>query len=165
MVVVIFCYLCCFFSNMLKWVLSCWVCCNCSSCWKCNFQQSVGLSIWTSQLKGNPAFFSEASSTHKFTGHARGPEKSVLYRLVTFLLASKGLRLNCQDGEMLHQDNCPMMSDHHWQKGLLYPPCSNQIMVLLDWGCGTTLLLGLKRKTDLKGRKALLYKFWCLISN
>lgn len=56
-------------------------------------------------------------------------------------------------------------SDHHWQKGLLCPLCWNQIMVLLDRGSETTLLLGLKRKTDLKVIKTLLYNFQCLISN
>lgn len=45
------------------------------------------------------------------------------------------------------------------------PLCWNQIMVLLDWRCETTLLLGLKRKIDLKGIKTLLYNFQYLISN
>lgn len=37
-----------------------------------------------SQLEGNPAFLSGASLTHKFTGHAHGPEKSAFYRFPLF---------------------------------------------------------------------------------
>lgn len=39
---------------------------------------------WMSQLEGNPAFLSGASPTHKFTGHAHGPEKSAFYRFSLF---------------------------------------------------------------------------------
>lgn len=55
-------------------------------------------------------------------------------------------------------------SDHHWQKGLLYPLCSNQTVVL-DWGSETTLLLGSKGKIDLKEEKLYYTSFrvWSVI--
>lgn len=59
----------------------------------CSFQQRVGLSMWMLQVEGNPIFLSEASSKHKFTGHADKPEKTAsLTDFAAFLLASEGLR-------------------------------------------------------------------------
>lgn len=59
----------------------------------CSFQQRVGLSMWMLQVEGNPTFLSEASSKHKFTGHADKPEKTAsLTDFAAFLLASEGLR-------------------------------------------------------------------------
>lgn len=49
--------------------------------------------MWMLQVEGNPTFLSEASSKHKFTGHADKPEKTAsLTDFAAFLLASEGLR-------------------------------------------------------------------------
>lgn len=154
MVVVIFCYLCCSCSNMLKGVLSYWECCDCSSYWKCSFQWSVGLSIWMSQLEGNPAFLSEASSPHKFTGHAGGPEKSLLYRFATFLLAFKRteIKLPSIEGWCTKATLMMVKSDHHWQKELLCPLLQSDHGVV-GLGIWNNSILGVKKKDRPQGNK------------
>lgn len=109
--------------------------------------------VCLSGCHSNPAFLSEAPSTHKLTGHAHGPDK--LYRFATFLLASKGW---CWDQiakhrRMLHQDNCDGEEWPPLAEGIALPSLLESDHGVVGPGIWNNSTLGVKKKDRPQGNK------------